>query len=148
MTSTIEGIRDLIVDKLETLEESGESIFGEVFGYPEGEFGSYPAAVVRPTGGSGNVRDTHRNERIFVIEIGLWQEVSEGGKTKQEASDKMISSSDAILIAFDQDKDLGGEVQIVNVVNWGFDFSTAAGAREYATFVLEVRVLVPSYTPA
>lgn len=146
MVSTSEEIRDLIVEKLQSLETASESIFGQVVPFAEGNFTGYPAAVVRATGGEGDVKDTARIERIFNFDIELWQEQTEAAKTKQEADQKMISSADRILVAFDQDKDLGGEVMIVNVVRFKFDFKQAAGTHNYATFNIEARVLVPSYT--
>lgn len=139
------GVRDLIAQKLASLNEAGDPIFGQVTPYADGNFTAYPAAVVRPESGRGDVRDTHRIERVLAFEVGLWQEQGESGRTKEEADERIVACADRVVEAFDRDKDLGGEVMIVNVISVQFDFSAAAGARNVARFTVEARVLVPSY---
>lgn len=146
MTQTIKGIRDLIVAKLETIKDTeGNDIFGDIFGYAKGDFENYPVVVVTPSGGKGEVLDTHRNERTFQFTIKLYQEQSRAGKTPEEADEMMTEASDAILKAFDVDEDLGGEVQIVRVVEFDTDFKVAAGTFNFATFRVDCVVIVLDY---
>ncbi len=145
MSSTAEQIRDLIVTKLQALLIGNVPVFGEVFPYGQGDFTTYPVAVVRPTGGNGIEIDTHRNERTFNFEVTLYQEQTKAGKTKAEANEKMIKAADLVTLMFDQDKDLGGEVQNVKVVKFSYDFRVAAGTYVFATYQVEARVVVPNY---
>ncbi len=143
--STSKEIRDLIKTKLEDLQVGGDDAFGEVFDYANAKFSEYPVAVVRAVGGRGNVIDTHRNERIFSFVIELYQEQSKAGKTASEADQIMIDTADAVVIAFDQDKDLGGEIEIVRVVDFDFSFKVAAGTFNYATIKVDALVIVPNW---
>lgn len=148
MKTTIKDIKPLIVTKLQGLmdNESPQNVLiGEVFDYANGDFSKYPVAVVRSVGGKGGVEDTHRIERVFSFTITLYQEQSKAGETKDLADQKMTDISDAILTAFDTDKDLGGELQIVRVVDFDFDFAVRAGTFNFATFRVDCVVMVPSY---
>lgn len=145
MAQTITSILALLKSKLATLTISGSPAFGVVFDYADGDFEEYPAAVVTESGGRGQVIDTHRNQRTFQFTIKLYQEQSRAGKTKSEAADIMRACADAILTAFDQDKDLNGQVDIVRVVEFDTNFKIAAGTFNFATFKVDVVVLVHSY---
>jgi len=147
MQTTMEGIRALIKTKLESLtKDNGDPLFGEVFDYANGDFTKYPVAVVLPTGGStGSGVDTHRIERTFSFQVTLYQEQSQAGKTKEEANDIMTKATDKVIIAFDQDPDLSGEIQIVRVVSMDYSFRVAAGTFTFATFQVDCAVIVPNY---
>jgi len=145
MKTTSEEIRDLIVAKLESLKIGSVDVFGEVFEYGQGDFSKYPVAVVRPTGGNGIEIDTHRNERTFLFDVSLYQEQTNAGKNKADANEKMIKAADLVTVMFDQDKDLGGEIQNVKVVKFNYDFKVAAGTYVFATYQVEARVVVPNY---
>jgi hypothetical protein len=140
MATTITEILALIKAKLVALD-----IFGVVVDYSDGNFTKFPAAVVTEEGGTGEVLDTHRNARTFSFTIKLYQEQSEAGKTQEEAAEIMRTCSDAILTAFDKDKDLSGSVEIVRVVEFNTDFKVAAGTFNFATFRVEAVVIVPNY---
>lgn len=146
MKTTIEDIKELIVAKIEGLKgDDGKDIFNEVFPYAQGEFTKYPVAVIKAVGGRGTEIDTHRNERIFSFVASLYQEQSNAGKTKEEADEIMTKCSDAILKAFDQDKTLSDEVQIVRVVEFDLDFAVRAGTFNFGNFRIECLVVVPNY---
>lgn len=146
MSNTSEQIRDLLVSKLEAMEVATDvKTFPEVYGYGQGDFGKYPVAVVRPTGGRGVFLDTNRNERIFSFEISLYQESSQAGQDKEKANEVMIKSCDQLIQAFDQDRDLSGEIEIVKVVDFDYDFKVSAGTYVYARFRVECLVIVPNY---
>lgn len=147
MKTTLEDIRALVVAKLQALKnQRGDSLFGNVFDYANGDFTKYPVAVVLPTGGStGQGVDTHRIERIFSFQVTLYQEQTQAGKTKSEANDIMTEAVDKVIKAFDQDPDLGGELQIVKVVRMDFNFKVSAGTYVFATFQVDCVVIVPNY---
>jgi len=145
MTTTIEGIKALLKTKIESLKIGGVDIFGEVFDYAEGNFSNYPVAVITPAGGTGEVIDTHRIERTFNFTVKLYQEQSKAGKTKEEADEIMTKASDAILLAFDQDEDLSGEIEVVRVVDFVLDFKVGAGTFNFATYNINCVVIVPDY---
>ncbi len=145
MAQTITEVIDLIETKLKALKNGTAPIFGDVFKYDDGDFKKFPVALIMESGGRGQVIDSHRNQRTYNFTIKLYQEQSQAGKTKQEASVIMRSATDAILTAFDADKDLAGEVDIVRVVEFDTDFKVAAGTFNFATFRVDVVVLVHSY---
>lgn len=144
-STTISAIKALIKTKVQGLQIGGKDIFGQVFDYAQGDFAKYPVAVIMPVGGKGEVLDTHRNERTFQFLIKLYQEQSVAGRDKQDADDIMTKASDAVLIAFDQDEDLGGKVEIVRVVEFDLDFKVSAGTFNFATFRIDCVVIVPDY---
>ena len=139
MTTTLAGIKALIKTKLGTIKDShGNSVFGDIFDYPQGDFGKYPAIVIMPTGSDGTVLDTARNERIFHFSLNLYQEQSQVGKSKQEASDIMTEVSDKIFETFDQDPYLGSEVEFVKVIKASFNFVVQQGTFSFATFEISL----------
>jgi len=145
MAQTLAEVILLIETKLKALHNGTAPIFGDVFKYAQGDFHNYPVAVITEAGGKGQVIDSHRNQRTYNFTIKLYQEQSRAGKTKQEASVIMREAADAILTAFDQDKDLGGEVDIVRVVEFDTDFRVTAGTFNFANFKVDAVVLVHSY---
>jgi hypothetical protein len=89
--------------------------------------------------------DTHRNERTFTFTIALYQEQSLAGKDKATASQVMTAAADAVIAAFDADRDLGGEVEIVRVVSFADDFTVKAGTFNFCTVDVEAVVVVQNY---
>jgi hypothetical protein len=146
MTSTLKGLKALIKTKLEGLVESGtEVIFEDVFDYPNGDFKNYPVAVILNTGASGSFLDTARNERTFHFTINLYQENTDAGEDKETADEVMTETVDAVINSFDKDKDLGGEVEIIRVVEATFDFKITAGTFNFASIKVDCVVVVPNY---
>jgi hypothetical protein len=145
MAQTLTEVIDLIETKLKALKNGTAPIFGEVFKYDDGDFKKFPTALITESGGRGQVIDSHRNQRTYNFTIKLYQEQSQAGKTKAEAATIMRSATDAVLLAFDADKDFSGEVDIVRVVEFDTDFKVAAGTFNFATFRVDVVVLVHSY---
>lgn len=143
--TTLAGVQAALIAKITALQVGGEDIFGEVFGYGEGDFKKFPAVVVTFTGGTGSEIDTHRNERIYNFIVRLYQEQSVAGKTKQEADARMTQATDAILTALDKDKDLGGVVKNVHVVEFTTDFKDRPGTWNFATFKIDCVVVVENY---
>lgn len=147
MKTTLKDIRTLIVTKLQGINKAGgDPLFGNVFDYANGDFTKYPVAVVLPTGGStGQGVDTHRIERIFSFQVTFYQEQTQAGKDKSDANDIMTDAVDKAIVAFDQDPDLGGELQIVKVIKMDFNFKVSAGTYIFATLQVDCVVIVPNY---
>jgi len=145
MKTTIVDIKALIVTKIQSIKVGSDSVFGQVTDYATGDFTKYPAVVVRPVGGAGEYVDTARNERTFSFVVDLYQEQSEAGKTKEQATDILESVVDKLLIAFDQDKTLGNEVQTVEVVEMRFDFDNRKGTYNFASFDINCVVVVNNF---
>jgi hypothetical protein len=145
MATKLTEVIDLIETKLKNLKDGTAPIFGDVLKYADGDFKKFPGARVTESGGKGQVIDSHRNQRTYNFVIKLYQEQSQAGKSKQEASVIMREAADAILTAFDQDKDLSGAVDIVRVVEFTTDFKVASGTFNFATFNIDVVVLVLSF---
>jgi hypothetical protein len=146
MKTTREDIRQLILDKLESIvDEEGNSIFGDIFDYPEAKFENYPVAVIMSKGIEGEILDTSRNQRTFKFTIDLYQEQTKAGRTPEEAEKIMGRASDKIIEAFDTDQDLGGEVLMVRIVNAVFDFKVAEGTFNFATFEIDCVSIVENY---
>lgn len=146
MAQTLAEVIVLLKAKLVSLKNGASPVFGDVFDYAQGDFKNFPAASVVETGGRpAQVIDTHRNQRIYNFTIRLYQEQSKQGKSKEQAATIMRAATDSILTAFDQDKDLGGEVQIVRPVEFDTNFQVASGTYNFATFKVDVVVLVNSF---
>jgi hypothetical protein len=145
-STTLTQIIALLKTKISALKNGTAPIFTEVLDYAEGKFSAgFPAARIYETGGNGNVADTHRNQRTFNFVAKLYQEQSNAGKTADEAATIMRAATDAVITAFDQDRDLSREVMTVRVVGFSTDFSIQKGAFNFATIQIDVVVLVNSY---
>lgn len=146
MSDTMQEIKDLIVAKLIGLTNShGKIIFGDVFGYADGDFTKYPAITLTPVAFNGETIDTHRIERTLSFEAKLYQEQSVAGKTKVETDELMTEAADAVLHAFDTDSALTDEVQKVEVVSGIFDFKATNGTFNFATFRLDCKIIINNY---
>jgi hypothetical protein len=145
-STTLTSIIELLKTKVAALKNGTAPIFTEVLKSASGNFSAgFPAARIYETGGDGAVADTHRNQRTFNFTIKLYQEQSQSGKTADEAATIMRAATDAVITAFDQDKDLNREVMIVRVVSFTTDFSVQKGTFNFATIRVDVVVLVHSY---
>ncbi len=145
METTLAGIKALLKTKIENLQIAGEDVFSEVYDYAEGDFKSYPVAVIRNTGSDGSGIDTARIERTFHFSIDLYQEQTKEGKTKDEADALMTAAVDAVMTAFDTDPDLSGNIQIAKVVKADFDFKATAGTFNFASIKVDCLVIVSNF---
>lgn len=145
MKTTLVEIKTLIKTKLESVVDSHADPMFQVFDYPNAEFKKYPVAVILDSGMTGEVLDSARVERTFHFTVNLYQEQTAAGKTGQLASEAMERASDKLIEAFDQDPYFGNEVEKVRVVEGTFDFKASAGTFNFATFKIDVVVIVPNY---
>lgn len=144
MPQTYTAISALLKTKLEGLQDGdGNPIFYAVYDYKENEFQGYPVATIAEKAGEGEVIDNHRNERDFIFEIRLWQEI--GTRTKAQAATLMRSCVDAVMASFDQDINLNGSVARVRVVPVEFDFNASEAPHDFAVFLVRVVDLVYNY---
>lgn len=139
-----------IIAKLKTvlegiLQAPAKPLFGEVHDYAEGNFETYPAAVIFERTGDGVEIDTHRNERNWTFRIILYQEQSSVGKTKSEAAANMRLCVDKVLQTFDENRNLDGLVARVKVVPVALDFSPRTGKFTFATIDITLVDLVNNY---
>lgn len=148
MKTTAAEIKTLIEAKLGSVQIGSDNALAQVFGNGEDDMTRFPCAVVEPTGWDAVVIDTHRNERTFHFRVSLYQEISDQATQKAQANDKLLAVADAVILAFDRDRDLGNEVEIVNPVRGTYDFTTQAGRKVFATVEVDARVIVHSYTPS
>ena len=125
------------------MQVGGNQAFKNVYEYPTSTFDGYPSAVIIPTGGvDGKVIDTHRNERTFNFKVSLYQAQTQEGLNKMEAYDRLRDVCDAVIVAFDQDKDFNHEVLEIKVVKMSFEFRSQGGTQDFATFDVDVRTVV------
>lgn len=110
----------LIQSKLEDLEESaGVSLFADVrYGHKK-DFSGYPTAEFFKKASSGEVEDTHQNERTWEYTLLLVYE-HKGQKTHEEVEALMDTTVDKVIEAFDEDPTLSGNCMSVEVVPVNF----------------------------
>ncbi len=147
MENTLSGILELIIDKLESINDGENKIFSEIKGFPTSDFKGYPSISIIPKGSTGEWLDSARNERTFSFTINLYQEQTPAGRTAEQANEILISCVDSIYQAFDKDNDLGGEVEIVKVVRADFDFRSGSDMPYcFAVLSIEAVALVQNYS--
>lgn len=143
---TYYNLAGLIKTKLLALnDDDGDDLFVEVLDYGEAQFTGYPSAVILVSAGDGEVRDTARNDRVFEFTIDLYQEYSEGGKTKKEARDAMVKAIDKVIEAFDTDNNLGGNVIFIEVIPLILDTVVRSGTFLFGQFKVRCHDLVNNY---
>ena len=145
---TYDNLRAIIKTKLEGIMDSGnpaKTILHEVHDYTEGLFTGYPSANIRISGGEGDFSDTARNQREFIFNIDLYQEVDESGKSKDEATDAMVLAIDKIMASFDTDVRLGENCAFVKVIPVMLDTTVRSGVFLFATFEIHIVDLVNNY---
>ena len=144
MRNTPTQIRDLLVEKLQSIEVDSESIFVDILPNADADFTGYPSVTVEYAGGEGLVLDTHTNERTHRFVLSMYHAVNEEND-KAEINDRLLSIIGQVIETLDKDRDLGGEVMIVNVAKINSSTKVSAGAWRFAEIMVDVRVLVPNY---
>jgi len=145
---TYDNLRAIIKTKLEGIMDSGspaKTILFQVNDHTEGRCEGYPFANIRVSGGEGDFADTARNQREFIFNVDLYQEVDESGKTNEEATDAMVLAIDKIMASFDTDVRLGETCAFVKVIPVMLDTAVKSGVFLFATFEIHVVDLVNNY---
>lgn len=147
---TFSGYKRILMDKLGELEGiDGEVLFEEVYGVEKTQLTSYPACFVIQRESSGQLIDTHRNEREWRFSVVLHQEI--GTKTPEEAYKSLEDAVDRVIKMFDQDpmlRDSGGgsQCKFVRVAPVNFEYGSRESAVHRALLVVSVVELVQRYS--
>jgi hypothetical protein len=91
--------------------------------------------------GSGNLLDTHRNEREWQFTVIIKQEI--GKKTPEEAYSALLSAVDAVITSFDTDPmllDSNSVAQAMRVKVVPVDFIYATGDQMFHSAELQVAI--------
>ncbi len=79
----------------------GAQVFANVYGVRETEANGFPSAWVVENTGSGQIIDTHRNERDWQFDVILHVKV--GKKTPEQAYEVLLDAVDKVITSFDTD---------------------------------------------
>jgi len=149
MITTCAGLKEVIKNKLEALQISGEDAFVVVYNVNPTKPTGYPYAIIIESGGEGIQIDTHRYERMFEFKVKLVQEVGTRF-TPAQASAKRLEITDAVIKMVDEDPQLVvsevDSVMATNVSSFSFDEITKERAIFESEFVIQCRVLVQNYS--
>ena len=142
-------LNKVISDKLKALQIGGVTVFDSVYSSPEAEPTGFPCAYVLDSSGEGAILDTARNEREWLFEINLKQEMSRAGKDPEIAAILMRKIVDAVIEMFDQDPQLKvltvSQCMKTKVVPVMFDYTVQEQPFIFAKFILSVVDLVSNY---
>jgi len=123
------NLKSVIKSKLEALVDSkSKTYLKAVYLYDANQTSGYPYATVTQTISEGDILDNARVERVYEIGVKVFQEISEGGKTNEEAMTLMTTLEDVIIGMFDNDRQLkvDGEpsCERVEIVSVNKDYGT------------------------
>jgi hypothetical protein len=132
----------LLKAKLEALEESaGVALFADVrYGHKK-DFIGYPTAEFFKKASTGEVEDTHQNERIWEYTLLLIYEYK-GQKTHEEVEELMDTTVDKVIEAFDQDPTLSGNCMSIEVAPVNFYDIILEEPFIYAEFSIKIKDFV------
>ncbi|KUK49438.1 MAG: hypothetical protein XE08_0285 [Parcubacteria bacterium 32_520] len=100
-------LKTIIKEKLEALKDDNENtLIKEVFIFDSNKPSGYPYATVVQSISEGEIIDNTRVERIYEISVKVFQEISEGGKSNEEAMELITILEDKIIDMFDNDRQL------------------------------------------
>lgn len=145
---TYDNLRSILKTKLLGIMDSGtppKTVLYTVNDHTEGKAEGYPFANIRVSGGEGDFADTSRNQREFIFNVDLYQEVEESGKSNEEATDAMVLAIDKIMEAFDTDVRLGENCAFVRIIPVMLDTAVKSGVFLFATFEIHIVDLVNNY---
>jgi len=130
----------LLKAKLEALEEStGVLLFKEVrYGYKK-DFEGFPTAEFYKKAGSGEVADTHKTERIWEYTLLLIYNFDDELTERKDAELILDTTVDKVMEAFDEDQDLGGACQKIEVLPVNFYDILIEEPFIFAEFTIRIR---------
>lgn len=143
MTKSYSTLKTALQTKLNSiLGQDDEALFEGVYLTNETDVEGFPVAFIVEVAGSGELLDTHRNEREWQFQIIIHHEI--GRKDPADASDSIIDAVDKVMQSFDQDPMLldtndNAQCKYTKVVPIDIDF----GTREigYSRAVLQVSIV-------
>ena len=131
----IETIKAVIVSKIQ-----GLSNIRNVYNYENAEPVGFPFATVTLGDFDGSFGDfsaiSKRNIRNWNFIVRVYVERDEGGFGSEKAERVAVECADELLIAFDNDMTLGGEVKMVQVVSGSFSNNQIGNTVRIAEFVI------------
>lgn len=94
-----------------------EAITGieNVYGYEKGNLDGYPAAVVTLKEINCEYETTTEDERKYVFNVKIYQEMDEDGVGAEAAEDRVEDLIDTVLDKFEDDYTLSGNCHKVNI---------------------------------
>lgn len=144
MATDLSNIRTAIVDKLNGITQL-HGVYNYEIDLPTS--GKYPYATVTWLGGEGNFADTQRNHRIHTFAIRVYQERTQPAFGNAKAEDLIITISDAIYTAFDNDTRLGGVVKYVEPLEAKADYiNKEVGDVRFVELIAKCHTVVDSIT--
>ena len=106
MTNYVD-LKSVIKTKLEALVDGDSKTYLKaVYLYDANKTSGFPYATVVQSISEGEIIDNTRIERVYEIHVKVFQEISEGGKTNDEAMTLMTILEDKIIEMFDNDTQL------------------------------------------
>lgn len=100
-------LKTTIKNKLEALKDSEEKTYLKaVYLYDSNKTSGFPYATVVQSISEGEIIDNTRVERVYEISVKVFQEISEAGKSNEEAMELMTTLEDVIIDMFDGDRQL------------------------------------------
>lgn len=138
--STFTDIRNAIKTKLEGLTGTGQPF---VVTYPYHKIGlsGYPSVTFEPSSITSQIETTSENLRTYSFDIVIQQELNEAGREK--GIDILVSSTDTVINAFDNDFTLGGLCEICDAApaELGELEGDEVGVIAYSRITLRCKVL-------
>lgn len=131
----IETIKQIIVNKV-----NGLSHIRHTYNYENSNPDGFPFATVTLQDFSGSFGDfsaiSKRNLRTWNFLIKVYVERDEGNFGSEKAERIAVETADELLIAFDNDLTLGGEVKFVQVVSGSFSNEQIGNTVRVVEFVV------------
>jgi len=101
------NLKTVVQNKLKALvDEDSKTYLKEVYVYDANKTTGFPYATVVQDISDGEIIDNTRVERVYEMSIKVFQEISEEGKTNEEAMTLMTILEDEIIEMFDNDRQL------------------------------------------
>ena len=136
---SFQDIRVAIKTRLESLTGPGNPI-AFVYDYHKLGLAGYPSATFEPSSLSSQFLTTRENERTYVFDIVIHQELE--SITRDEAIASLVTVSDAVIDMFDRDYSLGGAIEYMEAVPAEFgEIATPDGIIAYAKIMLRCHKL-------
>jgi hypothetical protein len=130
MSNDFQTLRATIETKLNTVSQ-----LATVIAYHTGNIDGFPCATFEPSGNTAELFTNDDNLRRYSFDIIIHQEMKRAGRDK--AVDILTKAVDAILTAFDEDFNLGGDCDFCFALpsQWG-EYTGDNGAVKYAQITL------------
>ena len=132
-------IRTAINEKLQSLTGTGNPL---AYAYDHHKLGldGYPSATFEPSALSSQFDTTNHNHRIYSFDVVIHQELASIGRG--EAIANLVSVSDSVIDAFDQDYTLGGAIEFTEAVPAEFgEVQTEDAVIAYSRITLKCHML-------